>query len=156
MWWATLIVIDLDLWLISFLGSFTCQNVLRYETSVNKVYTCISKWPWFPFQMPSEGTITSYTYALSLMWQWHERGSRSRPPVTKRRSTRFLCLWLKFPMLMPSAWCGNGTRRARGHDLAVTKRRNNRFLCLELKGILSKLTTKFWICQKCGKMKDYN
>jgi predicted RNA-binding Zn-ribbon protein involved in translation (DUF1610 family) len=25
-----------------------------------------------------------------------------------------------------------------------------------LKGIVSKLTIKFWICQKCGKLKDYN
>jgi hypothetical protein len=26
----------------------------------------------------------------------------------------------------------------------------------KLKGIVSKLTVKFWMCQKCGKMKDYN
>jgi hypothetical protein len=25
-----------------------------------------------------------------------------------------------------------------------------------LKGIVSKLTIKFWMCQKCGKMRDYN
>jgi hypothetical protein len=25
-----------------------------------------------------------------------------------------------------------------------------------LKGIVSKLTIKFWMCEKCGKMKDYN
>jgi hypothetical protein len=25
-----------------------------------------------------------------------------------------------------------------------------------LKGMLSKLTMKFWMCQKCCKMKDYN
>jgi hypothetical protein len=25
-----------------------------------------------------------------------------------------------------------------------------------LKGIVSKLTVKFWMCQKCGRMKDYN
>jgi hypothetical protein len=25
-----------------------------------------------------------------------------------------------------------------------------------VKGIVSKLTIKFWMCQKCGKMKDYN
>jgi hypothetical protein len=25
-----------------------------------------------------------------------------------------------------------------------------------VKGIVSKLTVKFWMCQKCGKMKDYN
>jgi hypothetical protein len=25
-----------------------------------------------------------------------------------------------------------------------------------LKGIVSKLTKKFWMCQKCGEMKDYN
>jgi hypothetical protein len=24
------------------------------------------------------------------------------------------------------------------------------------KGIMSKLTIKFWMCQKCGKMKDHN
>jgi hypothetical protein len=24
------------------------------------------------------------------------------------------------------------------------------------KGIVSKLTVNFWMCQKCGKMKDYN
>jgi hypothetical protein len=28
--------------------------------------------------------------------------------------------------------------------------------CLFFKGIVSKLTVKFWMCQKCGKMKDYN
>jgi Zn-dependent alcohol dehydrogenase len=27
---------------------------------------------------------------------------------------------------------------------------------LHIKGIVSKLTIKFWMCQKCGKMKDYN
>jgi hypothetical protein len=27
---------------------------------------------------------------------------------------------------------------------------------IELKDIVSKLTVKFWMCQKCGKMKDYN
>jgi hypothetical protein len=26
----------------------------------------------------------------------------------------------------------------------------------EIKGIVSKLTIKFWMCQKFGKMKDYN
>jgi hypothetical protein len=26
----------------------------------------------------------------------------------------------------------------------------------EFKGIVSKLTVKFWMCQKCSKMKDYN
>jgi hypothetical protein len=25
-----------------------------------------------------------------------------------------------------------------------------------VKGIVSKLTVKFWMCQKCGKMEDYN
>jgi hypothetical protein len=25
-----------------------------------------------------------------------------------------------------------------------------------IKGIVSKLTIKFWMCQKCGRMKDYN
>jgi hypothetical protein len=25
-----------------------------------------------------------------------------------------------------------------------------------VKGIVSKLMVKFWMCQKCGKMKDYN
>jgi hypothetical protein len=25
-----------------------------------------------------------------------------------------------------------------------------------LKGIVSKLMIKFWLCQKCGNMKDYN
>jgi hypothetical protein len=29
-------------------------------------------------------------------------------------------------------------------------------VCVLLKGIESKLTIKFWMCQKCGKMKDYN
>jgi hypothetical protein len=34
-------------------------------------------------------------------------------------------------------------------------------LCLnkcnyEVKGIMSKLAIKFWMCQKCGKMKDYH
>jgi hypothetical protein len=27
---------------------------------------------------------------------------------------------------------------------------------VNIKGIVSKLTIKFWMCQKCGKMKDYN
>jgi hypothetical protein len=25
-----------------------------------------------------------------------------------------------------------------------------------VKGIIAKLTIRFWMCQKCGKMKDYN
>jgi hypothetical protein len=29
-------------------------------------------------------------------------------------------------------------------------------ISLMLKGIVSKLAITFWMCQKCGKMKDYN
>jgi hypothetical protein len=29
-------------------------------------------------------------------------------------------------------------------------------LIKNFKGMVSKLTLKFWMCQKCGKMKDYN
>jgi hypothetical protein len=30
------------------------------------------------------------------------------------------------------------------------------FCLIFQKGIVSKLMIKFWMCQKCGKMKDYN
>jgi hypothetical protein len=42
-------------------------------------------------------------------------------------------------------------------DIVITIGVNilNKSICVLIKGIVSTLTIKFWMCQKCGKMNNY-
>jgi hypothetical protein len=65
--------------------------------------------------------------------------------------------------IIDSCFCNkNGTRKYsylvvnHSHTYFVIHDSDSKYKYSEVKGIVSKLTVNFWMCQKCGKMKDYN